>query len=203
MSSARGRRLTDAQLREHIESLVTDAGGQVGGILIDGAPPASFPFSQPWRLFHYADHVKQTVARVLRKEHVIYRLLVWYEREHRAEGGFSHGFGWVLLLREDAQWLAPLNMSWFAPGFVHGKGCGQYGGWNDHVYLIAREHARRMLSSYADLHSPLLDGGRCWLHKRSGRLTSSKAWAATRAAGAAGMRIDRVELTKCTRDVDI
>ena len=63
------------------------------------------------------------------------------------------------------------------------------GGWNDHVYLIWRSYAERMLSSYRDLHRPFLfpkGGSTCWLGERGGRLTAGPEWAATREWSADG-----------------
>ena len=50
-------------------------------------------------------------------------------------------FGWLLLLREDAHFFAPLQLTRFAPHAVHGKACARYGGWNDHIFLIPRDEA--------------------------------------------------------------
>ena len=188
------RHLSDTALRARLGARVRSVGGRVGSVLIDQRPTASFPSSTEgsdawvgWRLFHYDEGVRQTVAVVLKKELIGYRLVQRYERQQQ------RAFHWLLLLREDAHFFAPLNLSAFAPHAVHGKGCGRYGGWNDHVYLIWRGLAGRMLSSYHDLHTPrlaLAGGISCWLGERAGRLTGGRAWAATREWEADGVPID-------------
>ena len=38
-----------------------------------------------------------------------------YEHQQRAR------FDWILMMREDAHWFDPLNVSAFEPGYVHGN----------------------------------------------------------------------------------
>ena len=189
------RRLNDAQLRARLGALVRSVGGRVGSILIDKRPNASFPPSNSswadWRLFHYDDNIRQTVATALKKELIGYRLVTLYEQQRMA----GRKFDWLLLLREDAHFFAPLDLSRFQTGAVHGKGCGRYGGWNDHVYLIWRAHAARMLSSYRDLHTPRLEsssigGSACWLGERIGKLTGEARWQASKEATSKGVPMD-------------
>ena len=183
------RTMSSAVLRESLERKVRQAGGRVGAIVLDPSPPdarfPSAPSNDPnlphesdwprWRLFSYDDRIRRTVAIVLKKELMAYRLIL-HDEEARKER-----YDWVLLLREDAHWLRPFNLSAFEPGYVHGKACATYGGWNDHVYLIWREFAEPMLSGYLELHTPRRLN-RCWLRpgSRAGTLTSSSEWKSTR-----------------------
>ena len=183
------RDLSPAVLRETLGRKVRQAGGHVGAIVLDPSPPdARFPSETSdgsnsshasnwprWRLFSYDDRIRRTVAIVLKKELMAYRLIL-HDEEARKER-----YDWVLLMREDAHWLRPFNLSAFEPGYVHGKDCATYGGWNDHVYLIWREFAEPMLSSYLELHTPRRLN-RCWLRpgSRAGTLTSSSEWKSTR-----------------------
>lgn len=189
------RALSDEALVRRLRDEVRAAGGRVGSILVDRPPASSLPRSNSsfaaWRLFHYSERTRRTVAVALKKELIGYQLVRAYERRHRVQ------FDWWLLLREDAHFFAPLNLSAFAPGAVHGKGCARYGGWNDHVFLIWHTYAEAMLSSYRDLHTPQhADGSVCrlrgtgaWGVELSGKLTRGPQWAKTRSGGAA-VRMD-------------
>tara|TARA_B100000795_G_scaffold28962_1_gene19162 strand:+ start:388 stop:1215 length:828 start_codon:yes stop_codon:yes gene_type:complete len=114
----RYRGLSDTELRATIAQQTREAGGRVGGLLIAPPPAAAFP-DGAWaamRLFHYEDaRIKQTVAVALKKELVGYGLVAAHERRRGAR------FGWLLLLREDAHFFAPLQLARFAPHAVHGK----------------------------------------------------------------------------------
>ena len=183
------RTMSSAVLRESLERKVRQAGGRVGAIVLDPSPPdarfPSAPSNDPnlphaadwprWRLLHYDERIRRTIAIVLKKELMAYQLILHDEEAQHKR------FDWILLMREDAHWLKPFNLSAFEPGYVHGKDCATYGGWNDHVYLIWREFAEPMLSSYLDLHTPRLLN-RCWLRSggRAGTLTSSSEWKSTR-----------------------
>lgn len=131
------RGLSDALLRQRIARLTRAAGGRVGALLLAPPPAASFPNGSwaSWRMFHYDERIRQTVVVALKKELIGHQLIVADERR----SGRQHD--WVLLLREDAHFFGPLELSRFQPGAVHGKGCARYGGWNDHLWLIGREHA--------------------------------------------------------------
>ena len=95
----------------------------------------------------YSDYVRQTVATCLRKEQLGLRMIARHERRRGSR------YAWILLLREDSHWFGPLQLHRFAPGRVHGKRCNSFGGWNDKLWLIAREHADTMLGMYDDLHA--------------------------------------------------
>ena len=114
----RYRGLSDTQLRATIAQQTREAGGRVGGLLIAPPPAAAFP-DGAWaamRLFHYTDaRIKQTVAVALKKELVGYGMVAAHERRRGAR------FDWLLLLREDAHFFAPLQLARFTPHAVHGK----------------------------------------------------------------------------------
>jgi hypothetical protein len=183
------RTMSSAVLRETLERKVRQAGGRVGAIVLDPSPPdarfPSAPSNDPnlphesdwprWRLLLYDERIRRTIAIVLKKELMAYRLILHDEEAQHKR------YDWILFMREDAHWLRPFNLSAFEPGYVHGKDCATYGGWNDHVYLIWREFAEPMLSGYLELHTPRLLN-RCWLRpgSRAGTLTSSSEWKSTR-----------------------
>ena len=143
----------------------------------------------------------QTVATVLRKEQLGYEMVV--EQEHRQGWQYS----WVLLLREDAHWFAPLKLRHFRHNVVHGRDCALFGGWNDSLWLIWRQAlAQLMLNSFDELYRPHLDL-RCWrwhgnwrtvalgfrmLTGKLGKLTEPLAVEADRLEGEEGNRLARL-----------
>jgi len=183
------RTMSSAVLRETLERKVRQAGGRVGAIVLDPSPPdarfPSAPSNDPnlphesdwprWRLLLYDERIRRAIANRLKKELMAYRLILHDEEAQHKR------YDWILFMREDAHWLRPFNLSAFEPGYVHGKDCATYGGWNDHVYLIWREFAEPMLSGYLELHTPRRLN-RCWLRpgSRAGTLTSSSEWKSTR-----------------------
>ena len=156
--------LDAAGLASLLGALMRAAGGTVGSVVALHEPlPAQPPnvTLAPWRFWQYNRRVAQTVATCLRKELHAYTLLRRHEARTRAR------FDWVLLLREDSHWFAPLDLRAFGRGVTHGKACATWGGWNDHVFLIWRTHVRAMLTSYRALHTPpseLPVRHRCWRH---------------------------------------
>ena len=165
-------KLSDTDLAARLSAAVRSAGGTVGSIDIGsqvlGVPATAIRAPRTaWarlRMYSYPHAVVDTVAVCLRKEQLGYEALTRYERTARMR------HRWVLLLREDSHWLMPLQLGRFEPGFVHGKDCNTWGGWNDLLWLIPREHAAPMLNMYDDLHQahPYL---RCWLRGAAGKLT--------------------------------
>ena len=79
------RGLTDAQLRAKVAEMVRGSGGRIGSILIGPPPAASFPTAPwaAWRMFHYDDTIRQTVAVALKKEWIAYQLLALHERKRQ------------------------------------------------------------------------------------------------------------------------
>ena len=153
--------LDDNALVGLLGALVRAAGGKEGKIVIRGQPRAKSPnrTRTPLRFWMYDQHVLRTVAICLLKELHGYRLIQEYELREGAR------FDWILQVREDSHWFAPFNLSFFEPGYVHGKSCSTYGGWNDHIYLIWRSHAKAMLTSYNAMHTPASElpvSNRCW-----------------------------------------
>ena len=135
--------LSDSALAERIASAVEAAGARTAVLRIAPRPTVTLPTAFPQRLSRYTEHVKTTVATRFAKELLGWRLVEGYERE-RAAGRYA----WVLWMREDAHWFAPLDLARFERGAVHGKACGGFGGWNDKVWLMDREWAPTMLSMH-------------------------------------------------------
>ena len=162
------RGLSDEELRRALSARATAAGAAVGQITLAPRPVVSLPRS-PGRLSRYTPHVARTVATRMRKEQLGLRMVLAREA---ARGRYT----WVLWMREDAHWcaplrhlllssppdatnvdairFAPLQLSRFDAAAVHAKGCGGFGGWNDKVWLMARRWAPPMLSMYDDLLAP-------------------------------------------------
>ena len=139
--------LSDSALAERIAAAVEIAGGHVAAMRIGSRPPVSLPVVFPHRLSRYTAQVKTTVATRMAKERLGWQLV---EAHERARGS---RYAWVLWTREDSHWFAPLDLSRFQRGAVHGKACGGFGGWNDKVWLMDREWAPAMLTMYDAFHT--------------------------------------------------
>ena len=139
--------LDDGQLAARVSRDVEASGGTVAKIHIGPRPVAQLPANVPERLSRYTEHVKTTVATRFLKENLGLRMVLAHEAAH------AKRYEWVLWTREDSHWFAPLQISTFARGAVHGKACGGFGGWNDKVWLMDRAWAPAMLSMYDDFHA--------------------------------------------------
>lgn len=145
--SLHGNSISTATLTRLIADAVLAAGGWPVEVRFIRRPRALFPSDRAGqRCFQYKSDIQQTVATALLKESLGLRSVL------RREETLRRRYEWVLLLREDAYWFAPLHLTRFTTGYVHGKACGQEGGWNDKLWLIHREHMVAMLSMYKDLH---------------------------------------------------
>lgn len=140
--------LGDAELHAAIRERVGRAGGRVVDLRIGPRPHAEVPASMPQRLSRYTESVKQTVATRMRKELLGMELI---EQHERLEGT---RYTWVMWTREDSHWFAPIDIQRFDVNEVHGKVCGGFGGWNDKVWLMGRQHADAMLRMYSDWLRP-------------------------------------------------
>lgn len=139
---------SDEELSAHIRREVDAAGGQVIAVQIGPRPLVRLPAELPQRLSRYSEGVKMTVATRFLKERLGLEMVLGHERTRRLP------YAWLLWTREDSHWFAPLDLSRFARGAVHGKACGGFGGWNDKVWLMDRRWAVPMLSMYDDFHTP-------------------------------------------------
>lgn len=136
--------LSDGALAARLTRDVEAHGGRVAQIRIGPRPSAQLPASMPGRLSRYSEHVKRTVATRFVKERLGLQMVVDHEEAAAIR------YAWVLWTREDSHWFAPLQLTHFARGSVHGKACGGFGGWNDKVWLMDRRWASPMLSMYDD-----------------------------------------------------
>jgi hypothetical protein len=139
--------LDDDGLVRRLAADVRAAGGRVATIHLGQRPAVSIPQAHPSRLSRYSDGVKTTVATRFAKEGLGLRMVLDYERTRPTR------YEWLLWTREDSHWFAPLDLSRFERGAVHGKACGGFGGWNDKVWLMDREWAPHMLSMYDAFHT--------------------------------------------------
>jgi hypothetical protein len=111
-------------------------------------PPVELPTARfPERLWRYTEPVRRSVATRFRKEQMALAAV------QAAEAAAGFKYEWVLWMREDAHWFAPLDLSRFARGAVHGKACGGFGGWNDKVWLADRVYFEPLFSMYDALHA--------------------------------------------------
>jgi len=104
------RTMSSAVLRETLERKVRQAGGRVGAIVLDPSPPdarfPSAPSNDPnlphasdwprWRLLLYDERIRRTIAIVLKKELMAYRLILHDEEAQHKR------YDWILFMREDA-----------------------------------------------------------------------------------------------------
>jgi hypothetical protein len=140
--------LSDAQLAAHLASLSSAAGARVASIAMIPRPAVELPTARfPDRLWRYSEPVRRSVATRFRKEQMALATVQAAE----AAGGYK--YDWVLWVREDAHWFAPLDLSRFSRGAVHGKACGGFGGWNDKVWLADRVYFGPLFSMYNELHT--------------------------------------------------
>ena len=134
--------LSDAVLAERIASAVEAAGGRSAVLRIGPQPTIVLHTIFPQRLSGYIEQTKMTVVKRFAKDLLGLRLVEGYERER------GRRYAWVLWIREDSHWFAPLELARFQRGVVHGKACGGFGGWNDKVWLMDRGWAPAMLSMH-------------------------------------------------------
>lgn len=140
--------LSDAELTTYLSSRASAAGARVASIAMVPRPPVELPTARfPGRLWRYSEPVRRSVATRFRKEQMALAAV------QAAEMAAGVRYAWVLWVREDAHWFAPLDLSRFARGAVHGKACGGYGGWNDKVWLADRAYFEPLFSMYDELHT--------------------------------------------------
>lgn len=131
VANPRFNALDDTAMSERLATLVRAAGGTVGTIEVGTPRPDVRAPRDEWarvRMHTYPAETRDAVAASLRKEQLGYEAIL------RAEEATGARYKWVLLLRDDSHWFAPLNLSRFEEGLVHGKDCKQWGGWSTRAH---------------------------------------------------------------------
>jgi len=139
---------SQVQVSSWKETIAHTAGAQVKIIeLLDHKEEIDIPPTAPMKIETYSPKVSEVGRNLLRRFKSI-EFLMHKIKEHEEANGFEYDF--VMVAREDPTWMSPLNMHTFSvighENKVFTKGCLQWSGINDKVFVFGRSAAEKSLT---------------------------------------------------------